>query len=154
MPAFQRKPRLIIDTREQRPYEFQRFTDRFESIERAALVAGDYSLEGMTKNIAIERKSLQDLVSTLTAGRDRFKRELARLQVFDYKCIVIEATLKEVSMPYSFSKASPNSILGSIDALEMTYGVPFKFYDNRALAEERIVSLLTKFWGAHNPTSP
>lgn len=59
---------VIIDTREQLPYNFT-----FEST-RATLKTGDYSLAGLESVVSIERKSLDDFVGCITTGRDRFEK--------------------------------------------------------------------------------
>lgn len=63
--------KILIDTREQYPYQF---TDKphFAGIqlEAAALQSGDYSLAGLTDRIAIERKELADIVQCLGKDRD------------------------------------------------------------------------------------
>lgn len=64
--------KIVIDTREQTPYGFAKYDA--EPI-RAALPTGDYSLPGFEDRVAIERKSLDDLVGCLKGD----KREPARL---------------------------------------------------------------------------
>ena len=46
---------IIIDTREQNPYTFEKYN---VTIERAVLPVGDYSLPGFEDHVAIERKHL------------------------------------------------------------------------------------------------
>ncbi len=55
------KPTLIIDSLEQRPYSFRRFSKWFAEIERRKLTVGDYSIAELEDRVAVERKSLQDL---------------------------------------------------------------------------------------------
>ena len=74
---------VSIDTREQTPYEFKK------SIV-TTIPIGDYSLEGFEGEIAIERKSLNDLFGTLGGGHNRFKNELMQAQDLDYFAIVID----------------------------------------------------------------
>lgn len=62
-------------------------------VERATLREGDYSARGLEGRVAIERKSVSDLVGSLTHGRERFVRELERLATYDFKAIVIEGSL-------------------------------------------------------------
>lgn len=149
MAALTVKPRLVIDTREQLPYSFARFSTQFEGEPvRKALSSGDYSLLTKETNIVIERKSLQDLVNTVIHNRERFKRELARMTQADFFAIVVEATMAEVCNPYSFSQANPNSVIGSIESWSVTYGANFVFAGTRDLAEARVAGLLTKYWAA------
>lgn len=148
------KPRLLVDSREQRPYEFARFADRFSGIERRKLLAGDYSVAGLETKVAIERKSLPDLVQTVIHGRQRFKAELAKLHEYDYAAVVVEASMRAIASPYSFSKANPQSVVGSIQSFSMVYGVHFVLCDDRVHAEEMVVGLLTKFWQYNSPDVP
>jgi len=53
------KPTLIIDSMEQKPYSFKTFRKWFAAIERQKLAAGDYSIAGLEKRVAVERKSLR-----------------------------------------------------------------------------------------------
>ena len=55
--------RVVCDSREQQPYTFAGFP---AVVEVAGLEAGDYSLAGFERRVAIERKSIQDLVGCLT----------------------------------------------------------------------------------------
>ena len=61
---------IVIDTREQEPYSFD---SRLVAAVRRALPAGDYSVEGMEERVAVERKSLDDFVSTVIHARRRFR---------------------------------------------------------------------------------
>ena len=66
---------VLVDTREQTPFRFNGW-----AVERRGLVTGDYSIDGLSEYVAIERKTIQDLVGCVGSCRDRFKRELHRLQ--------------------------------------------------------------------------
>lgn len=80
--------RVVIDTREQAPFTFQGLrTDAKDGRRQlvvetipSTLATGDYSIEGLEELISIERKSVSDFYGTILAGRDRFERELQRLQ--------------------------------------------------------------------------
>src|SRR4051794_5316741 len=90
---------VIVDTREQAPYEFLRPIKLTRShyrkllTSRGALHTGDYSLAGLESRVAIERKSLGDLFGTLGRGRKRFEAELTRFESFEFAGLVIEAEL-------------------------------------------------------------
>ena len=85
---------IVIDTREQQPWHFPAW---LATVTRGALPAGDYALAGDT-GFAIERKSLDDLVQTITLGRERFDRELARMQDAGYpaRVVIVEGLYAEV----------------------------------------------------------
>lgn len=80
---------IIIDTREIRPWGF-------DNCIRKKLNIGDYSVSGYEDRIAIERKSLDDWINTILRQRERFARELARLNSFDFAAVVIESTPREI----------------------------------------------------------
>lgn len=58
-------PTIIIDTREQRPLDFSRITVK-TAVKKCW--PGDYSLRGLARKFAIERKSVSDLVGTMKEG--------------------------------------------------------------------------------------
>lgn len=95
---------IIVDTREQFPYHFTGFRadsrHKYKPLiiptKRAALKTGDYSIEGFEDRVAVERKSLSDLYSSLGGERDRFKREFERLNKLDHAKLVIEASWHEI----------------------------------------------------------
>lgn len=148
------KPVLLIDSREQLPYSFSRFSDQFSEIRKHRLLCGDYSILGWETKIAMERKSLSDLVSTIIHNRDRFKAELYKLAQYEHAAIVIEASLAQVSSPYSFSEANPKSVVGSLQAFSLLYNVHVVFADNRVLAEAWIANALIKYHAYSNPELP
>ena len=88
--------KIIQDSREQAPYAFNAPRYAGTVVEVGTLQTGDYSLHGLTDRIALERKSLSDLCGTLTAGRERFKRECERGRGLEYFALMIEASMPEV----------------------------------------------------------
>lgn len=125
-------PTIIIDTREQKPYSFN--PQLAESI-RQALPAGDYSLIGFEDVVSVERKSLDDLVGTIIQNRERFIRELIKLQPYEYACVVVEGTLKQIMAGTYRSEAHPNSVLGTMVAMTVDYKIPFYLCHNRDHAQ-------------------
>lgn len=95
--------RLIIDTREQNPLQFSRCRSITEYLVKK-LDVGDYSMEGYEDKIAIEKKTVLDLFSTLGKGHSRFKKELERAQELDYFALVIEESYNNIR-----TKTFPNS---------------------------------------------
>ena len=110
---------IIEDRREQRPLDFSPFAQYGVKVERAALRTGDYTIKGFKRQVVIERKSLQDCVSTLTHGRERFTREIYDRAAFaTLKVLVVEASWADLSRPYPFAPgANPESIVNSLFAL-------------------------------------
>lgn len=76
-------PRILIDTREQFPLSF-------EDSKVVKLSCGDYTTTGeLYSDVFVERKSLKDLVGTLTSGLERFKREIKRADDLGYYLVVV-----------------------------------------------------------------
>ena len=55
--------KIVIDTREQAPFPFSGEQYRGTETAFGTLDTGDYSLAGLTDKVAVERKSLPDLVA-------------------------------------------------------------------------------------------
>jgi ERCC4-type nuclease len=74
------RPTVLVDTREQNPFDFSRFGTWFSGIERKALKLGDYSVAGLEDVCVVERKDLSDLVHSFTARPlSRGQRSLRRM---------------------------------------------------------------------------
>ena len=111
---------IIEDSREQRPLDFSAFAPMGITCERRKLRTGDYTIAGFERQVIIERKSLNDVVGTLTKGRERFTREMYdRGAFYPAKLLVVEASWSQLSHPYDFSMANPASITNSLFALMM-----------------------------------
>ena len=138
------KLKILTDTREQLPYTFENYPVQ---IGRAALTVGDYSLAGFQDRIAIERKSLNDLIGCLTGtNRIRFEKELARAGSFERFAVVVESDIQDVSAGHYVSKMQPHAALQSITAFYIRYGIPFLFCGNRDGAEYMTFSILQKYY--------
>ncbi len=85
---------IIIDTREQAPWAFP---DELAVSRRGTLGAGDYAVDG-DEFFAIERKSLEDFLGTISTGWDRFRRELARMRAAQHiaRVIIVESNFEAV----------------------------------------------------------
>ena len=68
---------VVVDTREQKPFNFVCFKGWFGGIEKRALSLGDYSVAGLEDVCVIERKDLTDLVHSCTAERASFSSAFA-----------------------------------------------------------------------------
>ena len=133
---------ILTDTRETLPYQFTGYDCQ---VEAATLITGDYSLPGFSDKVAVERKSLPDLIGCLTTGRERFTKELARARSYDFFCVVVEANMADLYTGQYMSKMNPESALQSIMAFRVRYGVAFDWCGNRAGGEKVTYSLLSKY---------
>ena len=133
---------IIQDSREQLPFRFEGFP---VTVEVGTLEAGDYSLAGFSRRIAIERKSLADLVGCLGTDRERFTRELARLRGYDAAAVVVESPAFALRAGRFLGGLNPAAAWQSIVALSMRYRVPFFWGKDRADAEGIAFDFLRHF---------
>ncbi|MCG3180461.1 MAG: hypothetical protein BIFFINMI_02822 [Phycisphaerae bacterium] len=122
---------IVIDTREQAPWDFDCQTVR------AKLDAGDYSVAGLESAVAVERKSLPDFVHTVIHDVGRFCAELEKLAGYEAACIVVEGDLDRVLRGLETAAlrgARPESVLGAALWLGLTYGVPVIWCGSRQAA--------------------
>lgn len=137
--------KILIDTREQRPFPFRGQMYADVQTEIASLRTADYSLPGCELSVGIERKELGDLIGCLTSGRERFEAELARGRSYDLFAVVVEAAWQDVAQGNYRSKMTPHSACQSIMAFMARYGVPFMFAGSRQGAEYCTWSLLRQY---------
>ena len=131
--------KVVIDTREQLPYEFE------DSITRT-LQTGDYSIFGYEDQVTVERKTKADAYGTIGRGRTRFIKELERLREIDYSAIVVEASLSNFVEPPRFSQLNPKSAINSLLAWSIRYGVHIYFADNRVMGNLLTLRILERYW--------
>jgi ERCC4-type nuclease len=136
------RPVIIVDTREQRAWEFTNDVD----VQIATLETGDYSVNGATDYVRIERKSLADLVGCVAQGRERFEDELRRLEAYAVRALVIESTPLDVQAHAYRSQVRPQSVLGSVVAWQVDHALPVLWAGNAHLAARMAEKILTRVW--------
>lgn len=151
---------VVIDSREQQNYQFQGLVSDARDGRRPLLVctevrgleSGDYSIAGYEKWIAIERKSLQDTYSTIGQGRDRFVRELQRLNEMQFAAVVVEASWDDIlHRPPSHSQLPPKTVFRSVVAWAQRFPrVSWWMMGSRRLAEVTTFRLLERYWRDHH----
>lgn len=120
---------IICDTREQRPFDFAPLRS-----EPGTLATGDYSIKGLENFIALERKSLGDLISCVGVERERFDRECQRLLAYQTRAIVVEAAWAELERGDWRSQVTPQAAMGSVLGW-MALGIPVVFAGSRGSAQ-------------------
>ena len=87
---------VIRDTREKKPYNLE--DPRILDVVTKKLDTGDYSIEGLEKMFAIERKaSVNELHVNLSKHKiGAFKRELERFQSYRFKYMILDATYQQL----------------------------------------------------------
>ena len=146
---------VIIDTREQTPWVFsgiihQRIPVTIRTVVQK-LKTGDYSLHPYADQFAVERKSPQDLVNTVCRGRDRFERELARLDAMEFGCVIVEEQWKELMVWCAENtRYSPVSLDSSILAWNQRFkNVQWYFRPGRYAAMKTAFKLMDRWWRDH-----
>ena len=117
---------LIIDSREQLPLDLQPFRTRVHG-----LVTGDYSITGLERRVACERKSLQDLIMCVGKERERFEREIQRLLGYETRAIFVEGSWKQIENKEYRGEVHPNAAMASVMGW-MARGIPIMFCSSAA----------------------
>jgi DNA excision repair protein ERCC-4 len=152
--------RVVVDKGEQHPFTFAGITaDSVDGCSparsrpllvptvRAKLRTGDYSVEGMEGLVSIERKSLSDLYQTVSQGRERFERLLARGAGMLSFAVVVEASFARLlTDPPRHTDYSPRAVLRTLMAWSQRYRVPFFPCEDRRFAELFTLRYLQRFF--------
>ncbi len=144
------KPIVLVDSRERQPFALHGNHPNWIGGERrVALKTGDYTVMGMESLLALERKSLADLVACTVTYRRQFLAACGRLAQYRWRAILIEATYEDIKGGFaSFdipSEVHPNAVCGMLDAIEAKFGIPAIYSSSvQALATERAASWLSK----------
>jgi hypothetical protein len=140
---------IVVDSHEQYPYRFKGQAVRTVS---RALPCGDYGLLLDDRLVAaVERKSLADLVSSLTSGRLRFA--LAELAALPRAALVVE---DRYSLVFKSDRVRPALVADGLAECQIRYpGVAIVFCETRPLAEEWTYRYLAaaQIWGTEDPLS-
>ena len=103
----------IVDTREQIPLDLSPLQIAYDG-----LATGDYSLAGYEDEVAIQRKSLSDLLGCV--GIDR---EILRMRGYSTRALIVEATWDDIRAGGWRSKVTPTAVEGSLRGWEAR-GIP------------------------------
>ena len=136
--------KIIIDTREKNPFDFLSQNGDIQT-ELGTLALGDYSLAGLTDRVAVERKSLADLVMCLGTERERFERELMRAAAMESFCVVVESSWQALAEGKYRSKLNAGAACASVMAFMARHRIPFLFAGNRPNAEAVTAGFLRQY---------
>ncbi len=136
---------VVIDTREQTPL-FTQSLQKGLMIVRDTLDVGDYSIRGFEHQIAVERKTIPDLLNCLGNDRERFKRELEKLKPLEWRVITVEGTEDELLQFHDFSLIHPETTRQSIVSINIRYGIQFYFSSKRSTIERWVLDHFIKFY--------
>jgi hypothetical protein len=121
---------ILVDSHERYAWTFD---DQQATVVRRALAAGDYAVAIDGDVIAaVERKSLADLVSTLTSGKLRYL--LAELAGLPRAALVVEDRWSSV---FKLDRARPAVVADGLAEAQVRFpAVPIVFCETRKLAQE------------------
>lgn len=127
---------IVVDSHERYPYKFP--TQRVTTV-RQGLQCGDYGLIVDGALVAsVERKSLSDLVSSLTGGKLRF--QIADLATLPRAAVVVEDRYSQL---FKLDHIRPAVVADGLAELQVRWpNVPIVFCETRHLAEEWTYRLL------------
>jgi hypothetical protein len=132
---------ILIDTREIRPLGFGEVRT-----ERATLRTGDYSIvcdgQDLRDTVAIERKSISDLLGCIGGQRERFEREMCRLAEIPFRALVVEDNMSELFEASRRTQMTRKQVLSSVLAWQFKYHLPVTFCSGRHYAAATVRTLL------------
>lgn len=146
---------VVVDGREKAPYTFaglradaaMRHRPLAVRWQWGFLATGDYSILGHEDRIAVERKSIEDLYSTLGQHRERFEREHERMAAMDFAAVVVEASwVRILHEPPERSRLHPKTVFRTAVSWLVKYGVAWIAAEDRRLAEITTFRLLDRWW--------
>lgn len=129
-------PLLLVDTREQRPLQFVHLP-----AESATLYTGDYSVKGLEESFCVERKTVTDMVQSLTRERARFMKEMHRMGGFRWAYLLIIGKEIELYSMAEQGRANVKQFNHSLMALSMRYNVGLYWFDSADAAALAVESL-------------
>ncbi len=121
---------VLVDVHERYPYQF---AQQQVVTERRRLPAGDYGVELDGSLVAaVERKSLQDLASSLLNGKLRFA--LAELSALPRAAVVVEDRYSQI---FTLEHVRPAVVADALAEAQVRFpAVPIVFTETRPLAPE------------------
>ena len=114
--------KIVIDSREQDPLPVRNAVVD-------GLYTGDYSVRGFEDYITIERKSIPDLVSSVTSDRERFENECRRMKGYLFRRLLIIGSYADLRSGNYRSRTKPKSVVNTLWAWQARYDLPFVFVD-------------------------
>jgi ERCC4-type nuclease len=150
---------VMIDSREQQPYTFEGLMTNVDQgslpirvrTRREGLPVGDYSIFGLPSGIIIERKSKEDLYSSISQRRENFEDRLRKMSSeFMAAAVVVECEWADMILnPPAFSQFNPKALARTLDSWMIRFRVHWLFMPDRSTAEAKTYRLLEMFHHLH-----
>lgn len=136
---------IIRDTREKDGYLFDARTYSDIEVVTGTLTTGDYSVKGLENMVACERKSVSDLIHSISNERARFEKELHRSRSLEAFCVVIEGTWHQVASGQYRSRMTPTAASQTLLAFTARYRCNFLFSGGRQAGEYMVAHFLRHY---------
>jgi len=159
--------KIIVDTREKKPWNFSSYDIEIVS---QKLDEGDYTTQAIydlekesgQKILRIERKkSVSEIAGNLgkSTNRERFYREMERLEDYEFKYIIMEFPTQELAR-YPYGAGIPKKlrakikmrgkyILSLLDQIEADYGVEILYCQDVFDAQEQAIQIIQEVHDAY-----
>ena len=148
---------VIVDTREQLPWEFG-----FHTTSRKKLDTCDYSIQGMESIFTIERKmSVSEIATNIT--ENRFKDVLNRLSQIPHAFLIMEFDIEDI---YTFPVGSDipkkmwdklrikgNYIIKILLEASINHNIHLLFCGDSSNAERTAISLIKRIYEKYGKTN-
>lgn len=129
---------ILIDTREKMPYSYKNSRSQ-------TLIIGDYSVEGYSSEITIERKTKEDIFMSLGRERYRFEQECSQMTNYKYAAIVVESTLADLLNPPFHTEMNPKAVVNSLISWSIRYNIHVYFAGHRHFGQTLVYRILEKY---------
>lgn len=144
------KFKVIIDTREQQPWEFERCATASRKLD-----TGDYSVEGLEDILCIERKkSVSEIANNVT--EKRFKDVIDRMTKYQHAFLILEFDLEDIyrypigsNVPkhmWDKIKISPGFIIKNLLELQILHNIKVLFCGDPSNATKMALALMKKVY--------
>ena len=144
------KFKVIIDTREQQPWEFERCATASRKLD-----TGDYSVEGLEDILCIERKkSVSEIANNVT--EKRFKDVIDRMTKYKHAFLILEFDLEDIyrypigsNVPkhmWDKIKISPGFIIKNLLELKILDNIKVLFCGDPSNATKIALALMKKVY--------
>jgi DNA excision repair protein ERCC-4 len=152
---------VLVDQQEGIPYRFEGIIADARQGRRPLVVptetvhlkTADYTIRGLESRVAVERKGgaqngAEDLFRTIGQGRERFERELARMNEMEVAAVVVEAEWSQIlTDPPKWSKLPPKNVYRSCLAWQQRFPrVHWWTVAGRKMGEVTTFRILERFW--------
>lgn len=135
---------LIRDTREQTGLFVK--PPKGLLIMRDTLKLGDYSIKGFETFIAVERKNIDDLWTSVTVHAEEFKKKMMELSMYERAWLLIDGLESEYLAYRIDRKIHPNQVRQALAKIEGYIGIPIHQSESIESSERWILDVFIQFY--------